>query len=105
MTIHYAPSITPNNYLAIAAICGDRLPATYWVWRKMQDEKRRALVANGDTVVAVGVDPADLQAFCKATECPPDETSLGILSAKLASERKIEYPFTPSGNAPRRTSF
>jgi len=71
----------------------------------MQDEKRRALVANGDTVVAVGVDPADLQAFCKATECPPDETSLGILSAKLASERKIEYPFTPSGNAPRRTSF
>ena len=71
----------------------------------MQDEKRRTLVAKGDTVVAVGVDAVDLQAFCKAMKCPPDETSLGMLSAKLASERKIKCPFTPSGDAPRRTSF
>ena len=71
----------------------------------MQDEKCRTLVAKGDTVVPVGVDAADLQAFCKAMKCPPDETSLGMLSAKLASERKIKYPFTPSGGALDGPSF
>jgi hypothetical protein len=102
MAIHYAPRITPNNYPAVEAICEGRLPATYWDWRHTQDQHCRRLLAKGDTIVPVGVDAADLQAYCKAMRCQPDEVSLGMLSIKLASERKIQYPFTPSGDAAER---
>jgi hypothetical protein len=105
MAIQYAPSITPNNYPAVEAICKGRLPATHWIWRHAQDQERRRLIAKGDTVVPVGVDAADLQAYCKGMKCQPDEVSLSMLSAKLASERKIQYPFTPSGDAPEPITF
>jgi hypothetical protein len=103
MAIHYAPSITPNNYAALEAIRQGRLPATYWIWRHAQDQRRRRLVAKGDTVVPVGVDADDLRAYCRAMKCQTDELSLGLLSIKLASERKIQYPFTPSGDTVERT--
>jgi hypothetical protein len=102
VTLYYFPSITPNHYAEIKKLFHvDPMPESFGNWRAAQDAERHAHLANGDTVVPVGIDLIDVQVYCKAMNYQPDKALLGKLAAKLAGDRKLRYPFTPTGSVPR----
>jgi hypothetical protein len=101
MTVYYMPSITPTGYDEIKTICGDRMPMTFGEWRNTQENERRAHLYDGDIVLPVAISVSDFREYCKTTKYRPEPALLANLSLSLATQRKIEYPHTPTGSVPQ----
>jgi hypothetical protein len=82
---HYVPSIVPAQYPAFQHVCGGRLPKTH---AEFEERNHRDARGGGHKIIAVAIEPGELQQYCRDTGCQADGTALDNLAFKKGSEKE-----------------